>query len=121
MQRVNCLATHQKDLEKTIEDLKAELDLTRKRLDECLNAQASSTVITKEEVTKEVQAANERLAEQVQMLTTTVEELLKSKGAPKSRTKLAVVTEGSFMVINRIKFELFFRERRSSIRNIVGE
>jgi hypothetical protein len=108
-------------LEKTIEDLKAELDVTRKRLDECLNVQASSTVITKEVVTKEVQAANDRLAEQVQILRTTVEELLKSKGAPESRTKLATVTEGSFMVINRIKFEPFCRERRSSIRGIIGE
>jgi predicted nucleic acid-binding Zn-ribbon protein len=79
---------------KTIRELKALLKTTQDELKEALEAQASFNAVTSEN-----QAANEKLAEQVKKLQSTVDSLVKLMGAAMSRPTLATVAEGLFVII----------------------
>jgi hypothetical protein len=100
---------------RTIRDLRSLLEKTKKQLEESLLAQASFTVVT-----KQVQAANKSLEEKIKRLATTVNDLLNSMNVPISRTKLALVTEGSFMIIFCVSLESPQRTKKQHLRHPVG-
>lgn len=99
----------------TIRELKALLKTTQDELKEALEAQASFNAVTSEN-----QAANEKLAEQVKKLQSTVDGLVKLMGAAMSRPTLATVAEGLFVIILCIEFETQQRAKKQRQRVLLG-